>query len=161
MNARLTLVSCAVVAAAAVSFAADMPGHTMVTADKIVWGPAPPGLPPGSQAAVIYGDPGKPGPFTLRAKLPAGYRIAPHWHPTDEHVTVLSGNIAMGTGEAWDDKALMAMPMGAYMGMAADTRHYLLAKTAAVIQVHGTGPFAINYVNAKDDPRTAAAAPAR
>jgi len=159
MNARLTLVSCAaVVAAAAVSFAADMPGHTMVTADKIVWGPAPPGLPPGSQAAVIYGDPGKPGSFTLRAMLPAGYRIAPHWHPTDEHLTVLSGSIAMGTGETWDDKALMAMPTGAFMGMAAQTRHYLLAKTAAVIQVHGTGPFAINYVNPKDDPRTAAAA---
>ena len=160
MNARLTLVSCAaLVAAASVSVPADMPAHTMVTADKIVWGPAPPGLPPGSQAAVIYGDPGKAAPFTLRAKLPAGYRIAPHWHPTDEHVTVLSGEIAMGTGEAWDDKALMAMPMGAFMGMAANTRHYLLAKTEATIQVHGTGPFAINYVNPKDDPRMAAAAP--
>ena len=158
MNARLTLVSCAaVVAAAAVSLAADMPGHTMVTADKLVWGPAPPALPPGSQAAMMYGDPGKPAPFTLRVKLPAGYRIPPHWHPTDEHVTVLAGTIAMGTGETWDDKALMAMPTGAFMGLAANTRHYLLAKTEATIQVHGTGPFSITYVNPKDDPRTAAA----
>src|SRR5687768_15317505 len=152
MNARLALVSCAaVVAAASVSFPADMPsGHTMVTADKIVWGPAPPGLPPGSQAAVIDGDPGNPGPFTLRAKLPAGYRIPPHWHSTDEHVTVLSGTIAMAAGETWDDSALMTMPTGAYMGMAPNTRHFLLAKSEAIIQVHGTGPFAINYVNAKD-----------
>jgi len=150
-------VSCAaVVAAASVSFAADMPGgHTMVTADKIVWGPEPPGLPPGSMAAIIHGDPGKPAPFTLRAKLPAGYRIPPHWHPTDEHVTVLSGTIAMGTGEAWDDKALMTMPTGAFMGMTPNTRHFLLAKTESIIQVHGTGPFSITYVNATDDPRTA------
>ena len=156
MKSRLILVLSCVAAGAAVSSAADMPGHTMVTADKIVWGPAPPGLPPGSQAAVIDGDPGKPGSFTLRAKLPAGYKIPPHWHATDEHVTVLSGTIAMAAGEAWDDKALMTMPTGAYMGMTPNTRHYLLAKTAATIQVHGTGPFAITYVNPKDDPRTAA-----
>jgi quercetin dioxygenase-like cupin family protein len=155
MNARLMLVLSCVAAGAAPGFAADMPGHTMVTADKVAWGPAPPGLPPGSQAAVIDGDPGKPGPFTLRAKLPAGYKIPPHWHATDEHVTVLSGTIAMGTGETWEDNALMTMPMGAYMGMAPGTRHYLLAKTEAIIQVHGTGPFAITYVNPKDDPRIA------
>ena len=166
MNARIfrgtPFVGAVVLTAAAATAQAPMApapmamDHTMVTADKIVWGPAPPGLPPGSMAAVLSGNPGAPGTFTIRAKLPAGYRIAPHWHPTDEHVTVLSGAIAMGTGEKWDDKALMAMPAGAFAAMASNTRHYLFAKSESIIQVHGTGPFSITYVNPADDPRAAA-----
>jgi quercetin dioxygenase-like cupin family protein len=144
---------------AAQSFAQEAPAapsHTMITADQIVWGAGPPGLPPGVQTAVIAGDPGQSGPFTLRARMPAGYRIAPHWHPTDEHVTVLSGTVAMGMGETFDEKALMELPPGGFAAMPPNTRHYLKAKTAAVIQVHGTGPFAVTYVNPADDPRNAA-----
>jgi quercetin dioxygenase-like cupin family protein len=152
-------VSCAAAAFAAVSLAEEpamAPMHKMMTPAEIVWGPAPPGLPPGSQAAVLYGNPGGTGPFTLRAKLPAGYRIAPHWHPTDEHVTVLSGSVSMGMGETLDEKAMMALPVGGFAAMPPNTRHYLMTKTGATIQVHGTGPFAITYVNPKDDPRNAA-----
>jgi quercetin dioxygenase-like cupin family protein len=155
-----SLICAAAVVAPAALFAAEMPAtpaHTMVRADQIVWGAGPPGLPPGVQTAVISGDPGKAGPFTLRAQMPAGYRIAPHWHPTDEHVTVLSGTVAMGMGETFDDKALMDLPPGGFAGMAPNTRHFLKARTAAVIQVHGTGPFAVTYVNPADDPRNAAA----
>ena len=149
-------VACA--SALAVSSIAEQPMapmHKMMTSDQIVWGPAPPGLPSGSQAAVISGDPGMAGPFTLRAKFPAGYRIAPHWHSTDENVTVLSGTIAMGMGDMLDEKALMTLPAGAFAAMPPKTPHMLIAKTEAVIQVHGTGPFAITYVNAADDPRNA------
>jgi mannose-6-phosphate isomerase-like protein (cupin superfamily) len=132
------------------------PMHKMMTPAEIVWGPAPPGLPPGSQAAVISGDPGKPGPFTLRAKMPAGYQIPPHWHATDEHVTVLSGTLAMGMGDTFDEKAMMVLPAGGFAAMPPNTRHYLMTKSPVVIQVHGTGPFSITYVNPKDDPRNAA-----
>jgi mannose-6-phosphate isomerase-like protein (cupin superfamily) len=150
-------VLCAVAAlAATTAYAEEGPAtHRMIKADAIVWGPAPPGLPPGSEAAVISGDPGKTGPFTLRARMPAGYRIAPHWHATDEHVTVLSGTLGMGMGETFDEKALMELTAGGFASMPPNTRHFLKTKTAVVIQVHGTGPFSITYVNPADDPRNA------
>src|SRR5689334_15934045 len=80
------------------SHAADK-GHVMVRPADIKWGPAPPGLPAGAQIAVLSGDPGKAGPYVLRAKLPDGYKIPPHWHPTDENVTVLKGTFVAGKGE--------------------------------------------------------------
>ncbi len=124
----------------------------MVASGALTWGPPPPSLPPGAKMAVVSGDPSKPEPFTVRAQLPAGYKIAPHWHPTDEHVTVLSGTIAMGMGEQFDQAALKDLPAGGYAALPATMRHYLLAKTAATIQVHGMGPLAVNYVNPADDP---------
>lgn len=36
--------------------------------------------------------------FTLRLRMPEGYRIMPHWHPADEHVTVVSGALRVGHG---------------------------------------------------------------
>ena len=159
MKTRLIL-ALGCVAAGAFATAADMPaGHVMVNADKIMWGTASPALPAGSNMTVITGDPATAGSaFTLRVKMPAGYKVPPHWHPTDENVTVMSGTVAMGMGEAWDDKALMAMPVGSFSAMPAKTPHYLVAKTAAIVQVHGVGPFALTYVNPKDDPRMAAPA---
>src|SRR4051812_41620769 len=69
--------------------------HVMVDGAQVQWGPAPPVLNKGAQAAVLSGDPSKTGPFVIRLKMPAGYRVAPHWHPTDEHVTVLSGTFSL------------------------------------------------------------------
>src|SRR5262245_56494453 len=83
-------------------FNADAPpapasyAHVMLPPAKVTWGPAPAALPPGAKMAVISGDPGKDVPFVIRAQLPANYTIAPHWHPTDEHVTVMTGTISMG-----------------------------------------------------------------
>jgi hypothetical protein len=85
--------------------------------------------------------------------LPAGYKVAPHWHPTDEFVTVLSGTFAMGMGEAYDESRLKDLSTGGYAAMPAEMRHFGLARTASVVQVHGMGPFASNYVNPADDPR--------
>src|SRR4051794_16362537 len=72
--------------------------HVMLLPGDLKWGPGPPGLPAGAQAAVIDGDPGKAGLFTIRAKMPDGYKIPPHSHPTDEHLTVLSGTLKAGSG---------------------------------------------------------------
>src|SRR6202011_5396493 len=63
------------------------------TPDQVKWGPAPPIVEPGAQLAVLEGDPmGSSGDYTVRLKMPAGYKIAPHWHPTRETATVISGN---------------------------------------------------------------------
>jgi ketosteroid isomerase-like protein len=127
--------------------------HAMVAPNTIKWGDAPPGLPAGAKAAVVTGDPSQPGPFVLRAQVPAGYRIAPHWHPTAENVTVLAGTIALGMGEKYDERGLTNLAVGGFATLPADMRHFFLARTASTIQIHGTGPFAITYVNADDDPR--------
>lgn len=126
--------------------------HTLLSADKIVWGDAPPSLPRGAKLAVVSGDPTMPGPFVVRVQMPAGYTIAPHWHPTDEHVTVLSGTLAFGMGDTIDKAAMQDLPAGGYALMPAEMHHYAMAKTAATIQVHANGPLAINYVNPADDP---------
>lgn len=127
--------------------------HTMVAPAAIKWGDAPPGLPAGSRMAVISGDPSQAGPFVLRAQFPAGYRIAPHWHPTEENLTVLTGTVSMGMGDKFDLAGMSDLAAGGYTAMPPGTRHYLVSKTAATIQVNGMGPFVINYISATDDPR--------
>jgi quercetin dioxygenase-like cupin family protein len=127
--------------------------HVMVAAADITWGPAPPALPKGAMIALLSGDPGSSGPFTVRAKLPAGYRIPPHWHPTDEHLTVLSGTVALGMGDKVDPAMMKELTAGGYAMMTSPMRHYLEAKTEVILQVNGTGPFIVNYVNPADDPR--------
>jgi quercetin dioxygenase-like cupin family protein len=130
--------------------------HVLVTPDQITWGPAPPSLPPGAQLAVLEGDPSKAGvPFTMRIKLPDSYRVPPHWHPTDERIVVLQGSFGMGVGDKFDQAAGHELPTGSYASMPKGLRHYGWAVGETVVQVSGIGPFAINYVNAADDPRNA------
>jgi ketosteroid isomerase-like protein/quercetin dioxygenase-like cupin family protein len=126
--------------------------HVMVAPGALKWGDGPPSLPPGARMAVISGDPTQAQPLVVRAQMPAGYRIAPHWHPTTENITVLSGTVALGMGETFDQAALQDLPTGGYASVPADMRHFFMAKTAATIQVHAMGPFVVNYVNPADDP---------
>ena len=126
----------------------------MVNAADLKWGPAPPAFTAGAQMAVVDGDPTKPGPFVIRAKFPAGFRVMPHWHPTDESVTVISGTLAAGMGEKWDDAAMKTFTAGAFARMPRKSPHYVQAKEETIVQVHGTGPFTLTYVNPNDDPRT-------
>lgn len=128
------------------------PGHTMANDTEIVWKENR-GLNPGARIAVVSGNPASTGPFTIRLYLPAGYKVAPHWHPTDEFVTVLSGTFAMGMGEVYDESRLKDLAAGGFAAMPAEMRHFGLAKATSVVQVHGMGPFASNYVNPADDPR--------
>jgi len=134
--------------------------HVLTAPASITWGAAPPVFEKGAMFAVMSGDPGKAGPFTVRLKLPAGFKIAPHWHPTDENVTVISGSLGLGMGDTLDPKAVKVLPAGGYAVMPAEMHHYAIAQAPTVVQVHGTGPFALNYVNPADDP-TKRATPAK
>lgn len=131
--------------------------HILLTAPELKWGDPPPVFRKEARMAVVSGDPGKAGLFVVRLKMPAGYKIAPHWHPTDEHVTVLSGSFALGMGEKFDAATMKTLPAGGYALLPAEMRHFAMAKTAATVQVHGTGPFVLNYVNPADDPSKATA----
>lgn len=131
--------------------------HVMVNAADVKWGAAPPALPAGAQMAVLEGDPGKAGEqFAIRAKLPDGYAVPPHWHPTDEHIVVLSGTLMVGLGDKVTESSMHALTAGAFARMPRKTNHYVKAKGETIFQVYGVGPFELNYVDPKDDPRNKA-----
>ena len=129
--------------------------HIIVTPADLKWRDAPPGLPPGAKMAVLEGDPGKKGSFTVRLQAPAGYKVPPHTHPTAEHITIISGALYVGAGDKFDEAAGKELAAGSYVVMPAGMKHYAWSPGETVIQIHGMGPFAIKYVNPTDDPRNA------
>jgi len=149
---RLTpLLSAAVLVAA---LAGTLPAQgAKPAAAKLKWGPAPAFLPPGARVAVVEGDPTASGPFTIHLLFPSGYRIAPHSHPTEEAITVVRGTFRVGMGDTWDRSKMQALKPGQSGTMKAGQTHYAAAVGRTEVEVKSTGPFVINYVNAKDDPR--------
>lgn len=133
--------------------AGTMEGHTIVSPQEIKWGPAPAMLPPGAQAAVLFGNPSKEGLFALRLKLPAGYRVPPHTHPVDEVVTVVSGKFNLGMGETADQSSAQPLPAGSFFALPPGTPHYAFIDEETVIQISTIGPWGLTYVNPADDPR--------
>jgi quercetin dioxygenase-like cupin family protein len=126
--------------------------QTVMSSKDVKWSAAPPVLPKGAMMAVLAGDPAATGPVVLRLKMPAGYKIPAHWHPTDEHVTVLSGTFFIGMGDKLDPAQSHAFTAGGYAVAPAHMNHYAWTKTGATVQVDLMGPFAITYVNPADDP---------
>jgi quercetin dioxygenase-like cupin family protein len=118
------------------------------------WGPAPPVLPKGVQLVVLAGDPTKSGPFVVRLKLPANTKVPAHHHPVVENITVISGAFHLGMGDKLDEKNGTAFEPGGFASMPANTNHYAWASAESVVQLHGQGPFKIEYVNPADDPST-------
>lgn len=123
------------------------------------WGPAPAVFPAGAQMAVVSGDPGKAGMFSIQLSMPAGYKIPPHFHPAEEHVVILKGTFLFGMGDKLDQAATKTMAVGDSGTIPAMAHHYAIAKDATVVQVTSMGPFAMIYVNPKDDPQNAAQKP--
>lgn len=143
----------AVVIAAPLTASAQTSPMVLVTGpDAVKWGPVPPSLPKGAMIAVVAGDPFKDGPYVVRLKLPADYRIPAHHHPTTENVTVLSGSFHAGMGDKLDVDKGQTFEPGGFAMLPAGMNHYAWATAETVVQVHGDGPFAIVYVNPADDP---------
>ncbi|WP_374445085.1 cupin domain-containing protein [Stella sp.] len=149
--AILPLAAAAALAAPLPAGAAE-PHHTVVPADTVRWGAAPPSLPPGAQAAVLLGSPAKEGPFVLRLRFPDGFTIPPHRHSKDEFVTVIAGGFAVAAGDRLDPKA-RALPAGSFVHLPAGMPHFARAVGETVVQVNGTGPFDVTYLDPADDPR--------
>lgn len=122
------------------------------TPAEVQWGDGPSVLPRGVKAARLQGSPSQPGLFAVRLKLPAGYKLGPHWHPRDEIVTVLSGTVYFGTGETFSPAQGRAYPAGSFIVLPANTPHFTWTRDEAVIQAHGVGPLDFTYVNPADDP---------
>lgn len=123
------------------------------TPETIMWGPPPPFMAPGAEFAVLEGDPtASTGDYTIRIKMPDGYRIAPHWHPQRENVTVISGTLKFGMGDTFEVDKMVAFPAGSFAYLDPDMHHYVMASGDVVVQVHGKSPVKFNYINPHDDP---------
>jgi mannose-6-phosphate isomerase-like protein (cupin superfamily) len=123
------------------------------TPDQIKWGPAPPFIPAGAQLAVLEGNPmASTGDYTIRLKMPDGYRIAPHTHPQRENVTVISGTLKVGIGDNFDDSKMMSFSAGSFAYLDPSMHHYAGASGETVVQIHGQSPVKFNYINPADDP---------
>ena len=127
-----------------------------VAADGLKWGPPPAGaiqgqppadLPPlRTEIAVLDGDPSKPGlPFVIRLKSPDGEKVPPHWHPTDEHLTILQGTFVLADGEKYSETGGTELKAGAYASIPSRMWHHGRIKGDTIIQVHGIGPFILNF----------------
>lgn len=133
---------------------ADSTERHIFAADAIPWGPAPNFVPPGAQLAVLEGNPmASSGDYTIRLKMPDGYRLAPHWHPNRENVTIISGTFKVGMGDRFDETKMGSFPAGSFAYLDPNMHHYAMASGDVVVQIHGMAPVEFNYVNPEDDPR--------
>jgi len=160
----LSLVVTLVVSAAVSSSRADetkkgaaKPDAVFINAAEIKWGDAPPSLPKGAKLAVMTGDPSKKAPFTVRLKMPAGYKVPPHWHTQDEQLTILSGTFVLHMGDTMD-AAGHELTAGGYHFLPGKMHHAAETKAETILQLHGMGPFDIHYLDPADDPTKASPA---
>ncbi len=151
---KLPFLVLALSAVAAAMFAAQPSlAQNAFTPDQVKYGPAPPFLTAGAQLAVLEGDPmAASGDFTIRLKMPDGYKVAPHTHPNRENVTVLSGTIKVGMGDQFDASKMMSFGAGSFAYLDPSMHHYAAASGETVIQIHGMSPLKVNYINPADDP---------
>ena len=122
--------------------------------DQIQWRDGPPSLLPGAKMAILEGDPAKEGFFTMRLKLPDGYRVFPHWHPRTERLTIIQGIVNLGTGDRFDTAATQTLPAGAYSSMPPKMPHFAWMRGETILQLSSIGPWEVVYVNPTDDPRS-------
>ncbi|MGQ4879763.1 cupin domain-containing protein [Billgrantia sp. LNSP4103-1] len=127
-------------------------GHLIGTPDELEWGPVA-SMGEGAEIAVIEGDLSAEAPFTLRLRMEDGYEIRPHVHPAYERVTVLEGTLHFAHGEEFEREATHALPVGGYAIMSPGDAMFGYAEGETIIQLHGTGPWGIEYVEPSDDPR--------
>lgn len=150
---KLPFLAMLVVSLAVIVAAPAAPAQNAFTPDQVKFGPAPPFLPAGAQLAVLEGDPmAASGDYTIRLKMPDGYKIAPHTHPQRENVTVLSGTLKVGMGDKSDASKMMSFGAGSFAYLDPSMHHYAAASGETVIQIHGMSPVKFNYINPGDDP---------
>src|SRR5438876_6481819 len=138
----LALIACAVLAGPALAQGVS-DAQIFINSKDIKWTDAPPSMPKGAKVAVLQGDPGKTGPFVIRLKTPAGYKVAPHWHSQEENLTVLSGTLYLGMGDKLDTKSAHALSAGGFHLLPGKLHHYAFSKVPTVVQINSNGRFDI------------------
>lgn len=154
MRCVLLVAACTAVAATVASdAAAQRPTSQVVPEASVRWMEAPRTLLPAAKMAILSGDPGRSDIYVIRLQLPAGYRITAHTHPSDEHVTVLSGTFALGLGEEFSESALKDLATGGYAMIYKEMPHFAVARTEVTLQIHGVGPYVHRRPGEVDPPQ--------
>jgi hypothetical protein len=97
---------------------------------------------------ILSGEPTKAGaPYVIRLHNDAGYVVLPHTHPEDEHIVVISGVWSLGSGARFSRPASQTMAVGGYGYVPKKMPHFGVAKTEAIYQIHGIGPFSTDLVD--------------
>ena len=153
MKKKHVICMCALAAAFAVARSTAIYGqdkkdavdtHKIVHFGDLKWTP----IIKGCDVASVDGDMNAEGtPFVLRLRCADGSKIPAHWHPTDENVTVLKGTLLVGMGETFDESKMQTMNVGNFVSMPKEMRHFAMSKGETIVQVHGAGPFKVNWVN--------------
>jgi hypothetical protein len=133
-------------------WAGEHSDHMIFTPADVQWADIP-SLPGGAKIAVLEGPITEAVPFTFRIKFPANFKVPPHWHPAVERVTVLSGTLHLGKGDAFDQAKATALPAGSISIMQPKINHFAWTSEETIVQLSGMGPWGITYVNPADDPR--------
>jgi len=121
--------------------------HKIVHYADLKWTP----IIKGCDLAAVSGDPNAEGaPFVLRIRCVDGAKIPAHWHPTDENVTVLKGTFLVGMGDKLDESKLQTMNTGNFISVPKEMHHFAMSKGDSIVQVHGAGPFKVNWINPAD-----------
>ena len=144
------LIALAIVMACSAAVADDM--KMPINSGDVKWGPAPPTFPKGAEVAVLSGDPSKDGLFVIRIKMPSGYKFPAHNHPTDEYVTVISGNFHVGMGDKLDEKKAIELTAGGYVEAPAKMNHYGWVSSPLRRSSSSARASRITYVDPADDP---------
>ena len=131
----------------------DLAAQGGATTTSLQWVVAPPLLPPGAMIAIVSGDPTSSGQSTIELSMPDGYRMPPHFHPTDERVEVKQGILLVGMGDRLDTRKTLPLAVGDTILAPAGFHHYSVAKETTVVSVTFLGPYTITYVHAYEAPR--------
>ena len=116
------------------------------------WGPGPAGLPKGAKMILVSGNPTKEGPYTVRMRYPAGYRIGPHRYSSAVSFKIITGGLTYGLGTD-THSGIKSLIKGRTGTVPANTYYYASTSMGATMEFKGTGPMTIEYARAKDDPR--------
>jgi len=145
MNTR-PLIPALVLAVVPVLAAAEEPAQgLMLTPPQLHWKPNP--RVAGLEVANIQGDATRPGPYVQRVRFPAGQMVQAHSHPDDRTYTVISGTWHIGWGTKFDAARLTALPAGSFYTEPAGVPHFITTREDVVVQISGTGPTAVHYVD--------------
>lgn len=142
-----------VIACASWTLAETVETHKVFRPQEIKWGSGPAGLPAGTELAILFGDPAKPGMFAMRIKMPKDYKAPPHMHSAAELLTLISGQLGLGLGQSADRSSVEKLTAGSFSSMPQGVVHYLFVNEDLIVQVEGMGPWGVEYPNPKDDPR--------
>ncbi len=160
IHRTLTLITAVAVALPLSSLLSQIPAddtnqteHQLFSPSEVPWKKGPPSLPAGAEFALLEGEPSKEGPFVMRLRFPDGYRVPPHTHPKTERVTVISGTLQIAMGDQLERSEAHALPAGAFGFWEAGMKHTAWAEGETILELHGIGPWVINYLNPADDPR--------